>query len=149
MFNLNHIAMLPSKKVQNWLPGVVNDFIGNNEWLAKLTGAPAMNIIESDKDYKVEVALPGVTKEEVKVQIDDNDMLVVNVTKKKESTQKDAKTKYLRHEFSFSQFEQSVSIPENSNKDAIEAEQIDGVLTITIPKKEVTPAANKKDIAIK
>ncbi len=141
--------MLPSKKVQNWLPGVVNDFIGNNEWLAKLTGAPAMNIIESDKDYKVEVALPGVTKEEVKVQIDDNDMLVVNVTKKKESTQKDAKTKYLRHEFSFSQFEQSVSIPENSNKDAIEAEQIDGVLTITIPKKEVTPAANKKDIAIK
>ena len=56
--------MMPVKKSQNWLPSVFNDFFGN-EWMEKTnTASPAVNILETDKEYKVEVAAPGLTKED-------------------------------------------------------------------------------------
>ena len=52
--------MMPVRKSQNWLPGIFNDFFGN-EWLEKANStSPAINIIESEKDYKVEIAAPGL-----------------------------------------------------------------------------------------
>ena len=53
--------MMPARRSQNWLPGIFNDFFGN-EWVEKTnTASPAINIIESDNDYKVEEAAPGMT----------------------------------------------------------------------------------------
>ena len=64
--------MVPVKTNSNWLPSIFNDFF-ENEWLAK-TGvtAPAINVIENDKDYKVEMAAPGMTKDDFKVNVDEN-----------------------------------------------------------------------------
>ena len=63
--------MVPVKTNSNWLPSIFNDFF-ENEWLAK-TGvtAPAINVIENDKDYKVEMAAPGMTKDDFKVNVDE------------------------------------------------------------------------------
>ena len=60
--------MTPAKNSQNWLPGIFNDFFGN-EWITKTnSSAPAINIIEDDKEYKVvEVAAPGLTKDDFNV----------------------------------------------------------------------------------
>ena len=76
--------MVPVKTNSNWLPSIFNDFF-ENEWLAK-TGvtAPAINVIENDKDYKVEMAAPGMTKDEFKVNVDENNNLTICMEKKEE-----------------------------------------------------------------
>ena len=75
--------MVPVKTNSNWLPSIFNDFF-ENEWLAK-TGvtAPAINVIENDKDYKVEMAAPGMTKDDFKVNVDENNNLTICMERKK------------------------------------------------------------------
>lgn len=141
--------MMPARKTQNWLPGIFNDFFGN-EWVAKAnTTAPAINIIENEKAYEVELAAPGLAKDDFKVEVDDNDQLVITVQNKKEDEEKDKKGRYLRREFSYSQFQQTMILPENVDKEQIKASQKDGVLTVVIPKKPVAAAKTPKQIEVK
>ena len=94
--------MVPVKTNSNWLPSIFNDFF-ENEWLAK-TGvtAPAINVIENDKDYKVEMAAPGMTKDDFKVNVDENNNLTICMEKKEEKKEEKKDKKYLRREFSYS-----------------------------------------------
>ena len=81
--------MMPTRKYnnQNWLPSIFNDFF-DNEWLTRANAtAPAINVIESDKDYKVEVAAPGMTKEDFNIHISENNELVISMEKKNEITE--------------------------------------------------------------
>lgn len=83
--------MMPARRSQNWLPGIFNDFFGN-EWVEKTnTASPAINIIESDNDYKVEVAAPGMTKDDFSIKIDPENQLIVSMEKKTENDEKDKK----------------------------------------------------------
>ena len=150
--------MMPARRSQNWLPGIFNDFFGN-EWVEKPNPAsPAINIIESDNDYKVEVAAPGMTKDDFSIKIDPENQLIVSMEKKTENDEKDKKGKYLRREFSYSRYKPSkyaldlqiMVLPENVEKDKIDAKVENGVLTIDIPKKVVEPEEKRmKEIAIK
>ncbi len=141
--------MTPAKHSQNWLPGIFNDFFGN-EWIAKSnSSAPAVNIIENDKEYEVEIAAPGLTKDDFSVRIDDNDHLIITVENKKENEEKDKKGKFLRREFSYSQFRQTLVLPENINKNGIEAKQENGILSVTIPKKALPESKEPKQIPVK
>lgn len=129
---------MPIRRSQNWLPGIFNDFFGN-EWIEKASAnAPAINIIENDQNYKVEVAAPGLTKDDFNVKIGQENQLVVSMEKKQESKEDDKNGKYLRREFSYSHFQQSMLLPENVEKDKIEAKVENGVLSILIPKKDST-----------
>ena len=75
--------MVPVRRNQNWLPSIFNDFLGN-DWLAERhnTTAPAVNIIEDENEYKVEVAAPGMTKEDFKVHINEDNELIVTMRKR-------------------------------------------------------------------
>ncbi len=129
------------RRSQNWIPGIFNDFFGN-EWMEKAnTTSPAINIAETDTDYKVEIAVPGMTKDDFSIRIEDNDQLVVSMEKKQENTEENKKGRYLRREFSYSQFQQNMILPDNVEKDKIEAKVENGILTIDIPKKD--PNAQK------
>ena len=130
--------MTPMRRYeQNWLPEIFNDFFAN-DWMTRTNAtAPAINVIEDEKDYKVEVAAPGMNKEDFKVNVTDDNYLVLTVEKKNESKDEDKKRKYLRREFSYHKFEQSLALPEDVNKDEIKASVNDGVLTIDIPKVKV------------
>ena len=130
--------MTPMRRYeQNWLPEIFNDFFAN-DWMTRTNAtAPAINVIEDDKDYKVEVAAPGMNKEDFKVNVTDDNYLVLTMEKKNESKDEDKK-KYLRREFSYHKFEQSLALPENANKDEIKATVNDGILTIDIPKIKTT-----------
>ena len=141
--------MVPVRRNQNWLPGIFNDFFGN-EWIEKANSAsPAINIIESDTDYKVELAAPGMTKDDFSVKIDADNQLVVSMEKKEEHKDEDKKGRYLRREFSYSRFQQVMILPENVEKDKIDAKVQNGVLTIDIPKKQEAVEAKKvKEIAV-
>ena len=130
--------MTPMRRYeQNWLPEIFNDFFAN-DWMTRTNAtAPAINVIEDEKDYKVEVAAPGMNKEDFKVNVTDDNYLVLTVEKKNESKEEDKKRKYLRREFSYHKFEQSLALPEDVNKDEIKASVNAGVLTIDIPKIKV------------
>ena len=142
--------MTPMRRYeQNWLPEIFNDFFAN-DWMTRTNAtAPAINVIEDDKDYKVEVAAPGMNKEDFKVNVTDDNYLVLTMEKKNESKDEDKKRKYLRREFSYHKFEQSLALPEDANKDEIKAAVNDGILTINIPKMKVAekqPAVKQIEI---
>ena len=71
--------MMPVRRSQNWLPSIFNDFF-DNELMAKANAtAPAINVIETDKAYKLELAAPGMTKEDFSVRIDEENNLVISM----------------------------------------------------------------------
>ena len=130
--------MMPIRKYnnQNWLPSIFNDFF-DNDWMVKTNAtAPAINVIENEKDYKVEVAAPGMTKEDFNIHLGEDNELVITMEKKNE-TKEEAKEnkKYLRREFSYSKFQQAFVLPDDVEKDKISANVTDGVLTIELPKR--------------
>ena len=126
---------------QNWLPSIFNDFF-DNDWMVRTNAtAPAINVIENDTDYKVEVAAPGMTKEDFNIHLGEDNELVITMEKKNE-TKDDNNKKYLRREFSYSKFEQAFVLPDDVEKDKISANVTDGVLTIDLPKR--TPEEKAK-----
>lgn len=124
---------------QTWLPSIFNDFF-DNDWMVKANAtAPAINVIETENEYKVEVAAPGMTKDDFKIHINEDNDLVISMEKQTESTEgdKEGKTesRYLRREFSYSKFQQTLILPDDVDKDKIDAKVNDGVLTIELPKR--------------
>ena len=131
--------MIPVRKYnnQNWLPSIFNDFFDNN-WMVKTNAtAPAINVIESKKDYKVEVAAPGMTKDDFNIHLSEDNELVITMEKKNENQEEDKENKkYLRREFSYTKFQQALILPEDVEKDNISASVSEGVLTIDLPKRQ-------------
>ena len=122
----------PMRRSQNWLPYVFNDLF-DNDWMIKANStAPAINVIESEKDYRVEVAAPGMTKDDFNIRIDENDNLVVSMEKKEEKNEEKKEGRYLRREFSYSKFQQTMVLPENAEKEKIEAKVENGVLNLSL-----------------
>ena len=128
--------MTPSRRFnENWLPTFFDDFF-DNEWMVRSkAAAPAMNVMENENDYKVEIAAPGMKKEDVNIHLDQDHNLVVSMEKKTENKEDDKKhNRYLRCEFSYSKFQQTLVLPDNVDKEKIHAAVNDGVLTIELPK---------------
>ena len=118
---------------QNWIPSIFNDFF-DNEWIVKPNfSTPAINVIENEKDYKVEVAAPGMNKEDFNIHLNENQELVITVEKNTQNEQKEEK-KYLRREFAYTKFQQAFQLPDNVDKEKIGAKVENGVLEITLPK---------------
>ena len=126
--------MLPTKKNQSWFPSIFNDFMGS-DWVERLHSSSPMNIIETDDKFKVEMAAPGLTKDDFNIKVTNDNLLTVTVKQEHKNEEKDKKGRYLRKEFSYSQFQQNLILPENVDKDKIEAKVCNGVLDICIPKK--------------
>lgn len=104
------------------------------------TTSPAINVVEKDNEYDVEYAAPGMTKDDFKVSLDEEQNLVVELTKKEESTTDDKENKskkgvYLRREFSYSNFQQKMILPDDVDHEKISASVENGVLTVVLPKK--------------
>ncbi len=144
--------MTPARRNQNWLPGIFSDFLGT-EWLERHnTTAPAVNILDSEDAYKVEVAAPGMTREDFKVHINEDNELIIAMEKRTEEKEEDKKHKgtYLRREFSYTQFQQSLLLPDNIEREKICAKVENGVMTIDIPKKKpVETAAATRQIEVR
>ena len=83
--------MMPVMRNQNWLPSLFNDFFGD-EWMGmqhKHASVPAINIIENEKDFRVELAVPGTTKEDFKVNVNADNELVISLEKRSEKEEKE------------------------------------------------------------
>ena len=142
-------------RTQNWLPSIFNDFF-DDEWLPRTTrrvGAPAVNIIENEKDYRIELAAPGMSKDDLKVSINEDNELVIAFEKQSGNENKDEKKEqkgtYLRREFSYTSFRQSFTLPDDVDREGIAATMEHGVLTVDLPKKDTTketPASRQIEI---
>ena len=141
--------MMPMMRTNNWIPAVFNDLF-NTEFLPKTNcTAPAINVKESDKAYIVELAAPGMKKEDFNVHINDEGNLVVKMESKNEKKEEDKNTRYLRREFSYSKFEQTLILPDDVKKEDISAHVDNGVLTVELPKiiEEKVKVSRQIDIA--
>ena len=116
----------------SWLPEVFNDFFYNNNMPKTNATAPASNVLENENEYIVELAAPGLRKEDFDISINNDGDLVIKMEKKNEV--KDEKAHYLRREFAYSKYEQTLILPDDVNKDEVGARMSDGVLNITLPK---------------
>ena len=121
----------------NWDGGLLSSRLGR--------GIPSVNIVENSKDFKIELAAPGMEKKDFKVEVDNG---VLTVSSEKEKEEKEEGKNYTRKEFSYNAFSRSFNLPENSIPDKITAGYENGILTLTLPKKEATMSKPKKEIKV-
>lgn len=143
------MAMLPVFGRNTWMPDVFNDFFDNDFMTRANATAPAINVKENDKEYTVELAAPGLKKDDFNVNIDRDGNLQIHMESKNEKKDEDKKSHYLRREFSYSKFEQTLLLPDDVDKDKIEAKVNDGVLTVNLPKTEKKEGKTLKQIEVK
>lgn len=141
--------MLPAKRFygQNFMPDFFNDFFGNMSLDGSSTKSPAINVLEDDRGYRLELAAPGMTKEDFKVHLNRDGNLVIESEKKCEckADGKDEKNgKYIRREFSCTKIHQTLILPDNIDKDAIQATVENGILNIDIPKLQKAKVEEEK-----
>jgi HSP20 family protein len=150
--NTNNMSETKSNKNENFVPTVFSEFFDNakfmgKNWLETELGLhmPAVNIKESNKEFNLEFAAPGFKKEDFKVSIDKD---VLNVRAEKEEEKSEENKKFTRKEFSYSSFSRSFTLPGIVNADKIGATYTNGILKLSIPKKEETKETSKKEIRV-
>ena len=126
--------MLPIMNRNSWLPEVFNDLFENDFTPRNVSTAPAINVKETQTAYTVELAAPGLKQEDFMVNINAEGNLVVKMEQHDEKKDEDKNSHYLRREFSFSKFEQTLILPDDVDKEGIKAKMEHGVLTVTLPK---------------
>ena len=150
--------MLPARRFngQYGLTDFFNDFFDNRQLEKIGVTSPAINVKENDKGYKIEVAAPGMCKDDFKIHLNKEGNLVIEMEKKdccckgKDKDGEKKECRYLRKEFSYSKFSQTLLLPDNVDKEQIEAQVNNGILKVTIPKTEKDLAKDeKREIEVK
>ena len=126
--------MTPLMRTNNWIPAVFNDFFDTEYMPRANCTAPAINVKETDKAYVVELAAPGMKKEDFNGHVNDEGNLIIKMEKKQENKEEDKSARYLRREFSYSKFEQTLLLPDDVKREDIKAKVEHGVLTVELPK---------------
>ena len=141
--------MLPVMFKNSWFPTVFDDFMNNDMMACAKNTAPAVNVKEDENAYTMEVAAPGIKKEYCRVNINDDGNLNIAIENKMEHKEEDKKQHYLRREFSYTNYQQNYSLPEDVDKDQISAKVDNGILTVVLPKmkKEETKVSRMIEIS--
>ena len=128
----------------SWFPTMFDEFL-NNDFTPSTctTTAPAVNVKEDEKAYTMEVAVPGIKKEYCRVSLNEDGNLSIAIENKMEHKEEDKKQHYLRREFSYTNYQQNYSLPEDVVKDKISARVENGILTVTLPKQEKEAKVSK------
>lgn len=141
--------MLPVMNRNLWMPEEFNDFFDTDFMPRVSATAPAINVKESEKDYTVELAAPGLTKDDFNVNIDNDGNLHIKIENKSNKKDEDKKSHYLRREFSYSKYEQTLLLPDDVEKNKIAASVNHGVLTVELPKLVKAEEKTARQIEIK
>jgi len=134
----NHLA----NPFFNDVYSVLNDSLLSNKFATKI---PAVNISESTSEFEVELAVPGLKKEDFKISLDKN---VLSVSAEKRTETNDETKKFSKREYNYTSFSRSFTLPESADQTKIEADYTDGILKLTIAKKEEAKEQSR-EISIK
>jgi HSP20 family protein len=137
------------------LPSLIEDFFNRDlvdssvfNWRETGATMPAVNIAETNEDYLIEVAAPGMKRENFKVELDNN-VLTIASHIENEREEKNDKSNFTRREFNYQSFQRSFSLPENKVEgEKISAKYSDGILYVTVPKKEEAKVKPARQISI-
>jgi HSP20 family protein len=137
------------------IPSLLNDLFTDDwvdsslaNWRSSGATLPAVNVRETNDDFKIEVAAPGMKREDFKVELDNN-VLTISSQREDNREEKDRNGSYTRREFSYQSFQRSFTLPEEKVMgDKIAARYADGILHITVPKKEEAKVKPAKQIAV-
>ena len=135
--------MLPVMFKESWFPTVFEDFLNTDFMPRANTTAPAVNVKEDEKAYTMELAAPGIKKEYCRVGINEDGNLTIAIENKMEHKEENKKHHYLRREFSYTNYQQNYTLPEDVVKDKISARVENGILTVTLPKQEKEAKVSK------
>ena len=135
-------------RTNGWLPTVFEDFFNTDFMPRANTTAPAVNVKENETAYVMELAAPGIKKEYCRISINDDGNLCIAIENKMEHKDEDKKHHYLRREFSYSNYEQNYTLPEDVDKEGIAAKVENGILTVTLPKVKKEEKKEAKAIEI-
>ncbi len=141
-------------KNREFFPSVFEDFFKPwNEWfqpndfMARTLSVPAVNVVEHKDEYLVTLAVPGMKREDFKVDIDGN---LLTISSEKEETKEDKDEKFSRKEYNYSSFCRSFTLPETIMRDKIDAKYEEGILKLILPKREEAKrASTSKMIEVK
>lgn len=141
-------------KKNNFWPSTssVDDFLSDNffNWpsdMSRATNLPRVNITETDEDFTVEMAAPGMKREDFNIELD-NDLLMISAQTSMSNEEKNKNLNYTRKEFSYESFNRSFHLPNTVEADKIKAKYEDGLLKLVIPKKEEAKRKPAKTIKI-
>ena len=123
-----------------------NEWFDNGGLFGRTMNIPAVNITEQKNDYLVSLAVPGMKKEDFKIDIDGN---MLTISSAKEETKEEKEKRFTRKEYNYSSFSRSFTLPDEVNREKIDAKYEDGVLKITLPRKEEVKNPAAKQIAVK
>ena len=128
--------MYTARKNQAWIPSVFGDLFDDFAVMpAKQFASPAVNIKETEKAFEIEIAAPGMTRDDFKIRVDNDEELVIALEKKHDDKEEHKGENYLRREFSYTSYHQAFTLPDNIDVEAIKANMTNGVLGIVLPKK--------------
>jgi HSP20 family protein len=135
------------------MPSVFDDYFKPwNEWFDKgglfggAMNVPAVNITEHKDEYMVSLAAPGLKKEDFKIEVDGN---MITISSEKEENKEEKEKKFTRKEYNYSSFSRSFTLPNEIDKEKIDASYEDGVLKLSLPRKEEAKKPLTKQIAVK
>lgn len=142
--------MLPILRTRNSWPNLMDEFFSNNEFLPRFNyqenySVPAVNVKENNNEYQIEVAAPGLGKNDFKVNVEND---VLTISSEKENNVENSDEKVMRREFSYSKFSRSFILPEDTDYDKIKATHKDGILNVIVPKKEEAKVKPAREIKI-
>ncbi len=131
------------------------DEFWNRDWLQPFPKGqeyhptiPAVNIFETENEFRVEMAVPGKQKEDFKVSVENN-VLVISSEEKVETSEKGDDGRFTRREFSYSSFSRAFNLPESVEEEKISAGYENGMLLVELPKKKPTNVETSRQIKIK
>ena len=141
--------MIPMLRNKRFLPGFDDDdFLKDFFDFEGNPSVPEVNVREKQDEYVIELAAPGLDKKDFNVNVQNN-VLVISSEKEDKDEKKDENDNFLRREFSYSSFQRSFSLPEGVKPDDIKAKHENGVLYVSIPKKDELKQQPSKQIEIK
>ncbi len=134
-------SALPSLFDERWLTDLFDTekFFGP-DWMKRTQWVPAVNVLEKEKSFELEVAAPGLEKKDFNITVDNG---VLTISCEKETEKEDKNKNYTRREYSYTNFARSFTLPDNVKGDDISAKYDNGILRITLPKTEETKAKLK------
>lgn len=145
------IKMLPTiVRRRNYHTPSILDELFNDSYLPRFlnwedaacsSSSPAVNVEETDKEYRIEVAAPGLEKDDMKVSVEDG---VLTISSEKEAENEEKKENYIRREFGYTSFRRSFTLPDEVNAEKISAKHKNGVLQVVLPKAEVKVNPSKE-----
>ena len=141
--------MLPISRTRNNWPSLVDEFF-NDDFFPRFTdwesnSLPAVNISENKDDYRIELAAPGLSKNDFKINLEDD---VLTISSEKEDKKEEKDEQIMRREFNYSKFSRSFTLSETIDVDKIKASFKDGVLNLVLPKMEEAKVKPAKEIKI-